>query len=208
MNREIFNRPALALVGGLTDTHETSPVLTRPLSDEHTVFFLPGNWNDKVESSQDKIDRMRAELQKIIAEHDGVDIVAVSAGGPLALCASHELEGTRGIITVASPLRVPEKMTLKLKLAANMFPALRGILETFVETVHPHLPSEKIRQLMNLRGTRDGKVPPAMSIVDGAVNHQVRTPPHIIASHSYNVRNALGLPVVKDFMAQTRAKPA
>jgi hypothetical protein len=194
-------RPNVALVGGLTDTESTLHTLAAPLAPGHQLFYLPGNWGNRDEPERAKTARIRDKLAWIAKEHGPLTVVGVSAGGPLALAAGHDVEGVEGFATLSSPLREPTRMTLMLRAAKKLYPQLPSLIAKVAETVLPHLPAE---QGILFRGTRDIRVPPYMSTVDGFDNQVVETPRTVFASsHSHNVRAAFASPALRRFIAAT-----
>jgi hypothetical protein len=203
-HRELEGKPAVALVGGLTDSEETLRVLAEPLATTHRLFYLDSRWSDRVETAGARIERVRTQLAEIAEGQGELAIIGISAGGPLAISAAKDLDTVSSIVTASSPLRWPEKLSFKLKAVLNRYPTLDNLLGQFTEGVLPNINSMGAR-LMNFRGTRDMRVPPELSTVDGAINQQFPTPKGIIfASHSYNVRAAIGSKTLGDFIARPR----
>lgn len=190
----------VAYVGGLGDTETALLQRAQPLVQGGIrVEAIEGRWFSR-ENAPDKVQRVADRLTQI-AQGNPIVVFGGSAGGPLTIAASRELPFVRGIATAASPLTVPEKVPPLQRAIMRAFPSLAASFALYQEAL-PYIINKGTAQL-HFRGDRDERVPPAWSMMDGAEHVLVPTPPRTIFAHTYTITTALGLPQMKDFVAQT-----
>lgn len=146
------------------------------------VRLVKMDWTDG-ENFEQKLNRLLSAIRRFREEGKQVSLIGISAGGTMAIAAFTESPGIiNKVITVSSPIVTDGKEHPMLERQDRGIPIVKAAL-TKLHFALPQLTDEQKKRVMTFRPLYDFIVPPACTILEGAIN--IKMP---VVGHTVSIR--------------------
>ena len=139
------------------------------------AHYCPMRWGDK-EPFAPKFEKLLGIIDELIAQNHEVSLIGISAGASAVLNAfAARKDRINGVVCVCGKINHPETVRPE-RYKAN--PAFKDSLEQLQKSLGRLGPAERSR-IMSIHPIDDATVPPADTIIEGAIEKTVASKGHV-----------------------------